>query len=181
MAMQTKTMQYVRLADIHVDNLSMEVRTRAANQLYLVKDVLGLSRDALRQLAFMHPVIVHHENEQLVPIANLRTLALLKTGLHEEDEIPVLEVQGHDPRHWEILESLVSPLLQALDPDSAFEQLDTTCRALSRAEIKACWNGVHTTSGLSRALGIPRLNLYRKRRERPPDGTEPSERTGEST
>ncbi len=168
------TLIYAKLADIHIDSADESSQTHLGNRLYLVNNVSGLSHSTLRQLALMHPVIVRRVEDHYAPVANLRTLSLLKTGLDDQESLPVLLVESTDPTPWAILDSLVSPLLHALDPAAAAEQLDATCLELPASEVKACWNGAQTTAGLAKLLGIPRLQLYRRRSPRAPDRQEPT-------
>jgi hypothetical protein len=100
-----------------------------------------------------------------VPISNLRTLSLLKTGLPESEEVPVLVVEPLDNEDdWAIMDTLIVPLLRTLDPASSADQLDQVFLGLSPAGVKSFWRGAHTSAGLARLLGITRLQLYRSRK-----------------
>ena len=154
----------IKLDEIAVQLAEPAYRDSVGNRIYLVSTSEGLSRESLIRLSHAAPVIVTPVGGHMVPIANARTLALLKSGLEADTEVPVLVDHAEfAAQKWRVFDALVKPLLDALDPGSAAAQLDQACLELSSAEIKDVWRGIHTTAGLAEKLQIPRLQLYRSR------------------
>lgn len=156
-----------KLKNVKIELSNPDLRTQIGNQRYLVNDITGLTSKALKKLAYMHPIIVRAEGESYVPMANLHMLSLFKTGLDGDEEIPLIVVESIESDDWAIMDSVIAPLLRALDPISAHEQLDINCQYLPPEKIKFYWHGAHTAAGLARLLGINRLQLYRNRKSSP--------------
>ena len=156
-----------RLCMVELGKVQLESadKTQKGNLIYLVSNPTGIGAQALDMLALSAPVIVMPIPGAYAAVGNLRTLSILKTVWPEGKPIPVIVIEnGGSNNDWNIFDTMVGPLLQALNPSTAADQLDEIRSSVPKEKLSEFLKEAQTTSGLAKLMKSSRVKLCRSQK-----------------